>query len=759
MSHHDQPPVAVPPYTPPFPSLPSASRLDYEAEYTRDRRIQEYFYILLKRKWLIIAVFLGVFLLGALYTLMQTPQYLATAKIQITQDALGSQVTVGDRFAGMMEADGVEKFQQTQYNILESYSLAQRVVRALNLMETPQAKAIAAANPDQTKAEIEDKIVDGLLANLKVTPVKNTYLVDVSYQSPDKLLAQRVVNAIADEYMYLAIDRRNESFNLVRKWLNNQLQGMEGKVQEAQKKLYKFGQTTDIYTVEDKDNVVIQKFIDLSGMLTKAQAEKMAKEAQYNQVREKGPDAPLIVNNNLIALLRQQLVVQQSKVSSLQKVLRSGHPELQAEQANLNELQRRLQAEVKRAEASVKADYEAAARAERLIQDSFDNQKKQMVRLQDSLTEFQILKRDAQTNEQLYQALLARVKEASVAGTTVPTNVSVIDPARLPLMPFKPRTGRNLFMAGILGLTLGIGLALVLESLDDSIKSPDDLERFCLLPSLGVVPFQLSNDRKALNLPKKSDMAALRRLLPWRQPEDQDNSNGSEMDLVVYKHPMSRVSEAIGHVYSSLMLSTSGTPPCVVMVTSPNPSEGKSTIVTNLALSCALNDRSVVLIDCDLRKPRLHRVFGMGSQPGLTNYLTGNATLKEVLRSTPVPNLTIITAGATPPNPSILLNSEIFKELVNRLRQQFQHVFIDTPPVLGFADARFISVLADGVLLATKHNSTPKTAARLAHQLLNQSPILGAVLNAVDTFGQAYGTYSYHYNDKYYSKYYSDNQG
>ena len=211
---------------------------------------------------------------------------------------------------------------------------------------------------------------------LEVTPVRNTYLVEVSFQSPDKALAQKVVNTVADEYMFLSIDRRNESFSLVRTWLDRQLQEMAGKVQEAQKKLYKFGQQTDIYTLEDKDNVIVQKFIDLSGLLTKAQAEKMAKEAQYRQIKAKGPNAPLIVNHPLVATLRQQVVAQQAKVSALQKVFLPGHPEMQAEKANLRELQGRLTAEVQRLQESIRADYEAANRTAKLLNDSLVNQKR-----------------------------------------------------------------------------------------------------------------------------------------------------------------------------------------------------------------------------------------------------------------------------------------------------------------------------------------------------------------------------------------------
>ena len=225
-------------------------------------------------------------------------------------------------------------------------------------------------------------------------------------------------------------------------------------------------------------------------------------------------------------------------------------------------MQSRLQAEVQRLQESVKADYEAANRTEKLLSDSFSAQKGQMVKLQDNLTDFQILKRDAQTNEQLYQALLARVKEANIAGTMVPSNVAVIDPARLPDKPFKPKTTRDLALATVLGLTLGVGLALLLEHLDDSIKSLDDLERACNLPSLGILPLLGSNGRITLSRREKSEASAIWRYLPRLQRDAPEPvQEAADMDLIVYKHPKSQVSEAIRHVYSSIMLSASGRPP------------------------------------------------------------------------------------------------------------------------------------------------------------------------------------------------------
>jgi capsular exopolysaccharide synthesis family protein len=372
-----------------------------------------------------------------------------------------------------------------------------------------------------------------------------------------------------------------------------------------------------------------------------------------------------------------------------------------------------------------------------------------MVKLQDHLSDFQILKRDAHTNEAIYQALLARIKEANIAGSMVASNVAIIDPARLPDSPFSPKTTRNLIMGAFLGLTLGVGMALLLEYLDDSIKTPDDVERACQLPSLGFLPLLDTKGQLTLSRRKKSE-ALFWRYLPQLKRVEPDSAE-AEDTFNSYKHPMSQVSEDPPYLLLH-HVSASGRPPDVIMVTSPNPNEGKTMLSCNLAICYALNEHDVVLVDCDLRRPTVNKVFQLDSKPGLSNYLTGNATLEEILRPTLIPNLTVIPAGAKPPSPANLLNSENFKDLITTLRQRFRHIIIDTPPVLHFADARFVSVLTDGVLLVTKYQSTPKNAGRLAHQLLSQANILGVVLNSVGIHGKTYGGY-YHYYNRYYSRY------
>ncbi len=290
MRNEDFPPAVVPPPRPPEPAVAQPQPMEYGYEVYQGRSLREYIQILWHRKWWILTTFAVVFSAVALYTFTRVPIYRTVSILQITQDNPGSRVSADDKLSMLTGSDSMEKFQQTQYKILESRSLAERVIKALKLAEHPDFKIDREKFPELSDADVEEAMVEAFQKKLEVTPVRNSYLVEVSFQSTDKDLAQKVVNAIADEYMYLSIDRRNESFNLVRHWLDRQLQDMAAKVQEAQQKLYKFGQETDIYSLEDKDNVIIQKFIDLSGLLTKAQAEKMAKEAHNTgRSRKKAP--------------------------------------------------------------------------------------------------------------------------------------------------------------------------------------------------------------------------------------------------------------------------------------------------------------------------------------------------------------------------------------------------------------------------------------------------------------------------------------
>jgi succinoglycan biosynthesis transport protein ExoP len=739
---------------------PAAREIDYyDVEPEGRMHLRDLFHILLKRKWWVIGTLMGVVAVTTLVILIMTPIYKATTMLQITQENAGPAGGELDALNLLKGGQDANKFQETQYNILTSRGVAARVIKALNLQDTPEYMALAAKYPDAPPEKLQSDRIDLFLDKLVVNQVKDTYLMQVAYKSQDRELAKKVADALGREYMQVVIDSRAQSFSLVKDWLGKQLQQMTTKVQDSQKKLFEFGQKYDFYSLEDKDNVTIHKYIEMGELLTKAQSERLAKEALYKQVKEKGPDAPAITNNPLIMNLRQEMVSQTAKVSGMNRTFLPGHPHLQVEHAKLSELQGRLGGEVQRLQKAIKADYEAAVKAETFLNQAFEEHKGQLAKLQDNLVNFQILKRDAQTTEKLYKALLERMGETTVASTMVAGTVGVIDPPEAPFDPYLPKPLLFLALSGVMGLFLGVGTAFLVEYMDNSIKTTEDVERVVQLPSLGVVPLCL-NDRSA-PAPEQSS-GKIKGLLSWVRNRHGQTIPMGDLDLMMLRHPRSAMSEAIRHLRTSLMLSVSGGPPEAIVVTSPHPREGKSTISINLAIAMAQDGRRVVILDCDLRRPRLHQVFHLNNAPGLTSYLTGNCNLETIIKPTEVDNLFLVPAGPIPPNPAELLNSQAYKNLLQELRREFNHIIIDTPPTLGFADARVVALQADGVLLVAKHQSTTREAGRLARQYLSQvnARMLGMVLNQIGTNGlRRHDMYYQKYYDRYYAVKQTDSGG
>jgi len=694
-------------------------------------QLRDYINIILKRIWWIVSAVAIALILVTCYNMTRIPIYRGIATLQIIQDnpsSLVSQERVRDIESGLMSID---RFYETQYKLLGSRAVAYRIIEAMNLKEHPEYKSIQ-SGPNQSSKDIQRTMADTLLGDLEITPIKNSYLVDISYKSADKDLAMQIPNTICKEYLKFCMETRSQSYTLIREWLENQLLQLAGKVENSEKKLLDQGRKEDFMGLEGEDNVIVKKYVELNKVLTTAQADRLNKESQYRQLKEKGVDAPSIANNPLIVDLRKEIIATKAKVSSQSPIYGKNHPQMQGDTAKLAELHGRLNGEVQRTLNTVKADYEIALRSENLLREAVESQKQKVGNLQDNLVRYNILKRDMATSQQLYEALLARMKEASVASTMVASNAVVIDAAELPLSPFFPNKSKNLSLALFFGLAGGIALAFLVEHLDSSIKSVVELEKVYRIPSLGVVPLTSKVQKTPTAL-----------------------SDDSEVGLEIVSQPKSMMSEAIHHIQASVMLSLSGRPPQTIMVCSANPKDGKSSLSTSLAASLAMRGNKVALMDIDLRKPTLSKVFQLPQQPGLSNFLSGSVPLNEILYPTGIPDLFLIPAGNIPPNPIPLLASQTFADLINHLSKDFQNIIIDTPPVVGFADARMIAPLVDGVLLVFKHHATSREAGRLAIQLLNKANarILGGVLNMVRRQKLGYGGYYYGYY-RYYSRYY-----
>jgi len=725
---------------PASPSMPPAPTGYYLQDEEEKHHLRDYWHVLKKRKWWFFGVLMAIVVLVALVMLIMSPIYKVTATLQIIQDNPSAIMggNSSDPLASLTGTSVIDRFYETQNNILLSPSLCYGLIESLNLKQHVSYKQMELDYPDDTPDAIRQRYAQYMLSNLKVEPVKNSFLFNISYMSTDKSLSQMIPGAMQSEYLKLAMNTRQQSYTMLREWLNNELERLGHKLQLSEKSVYEHGQKKDFLSLEDKDqNVIVQKYVDLSRLLTTAQSQTAVKEGMHKQIKEQGADAPGITNHPLVVQLRNQLVDLGAQVSGQKKIFGPRFPEQQSLTTKMGELRNRLNDEVKRLEISIKADYEAAVKAENLIRNELDLQKGKVIDLQSDLVNHHVLTRDLQTNQTLYEGLLARMKEASVTSTMVSSNVSVITPAESPYEPWIPKPLLFLILAVILGSMFGVGTTFFVEYLDNSIKSTEELEKICHIPALGVVPYVDSKELARENL--------------------------DSMDLITYSRPQSMIAEAISHVRTSIMLSISEAPPQAIIVTSANPDEGKSTISMNLAAVMASSERKCILIDCDLRKPTINKLFKQPLQPGLTNYLTGNATLEEIIRPSSVPNLYFIPAGPNPPNPNELFSSAAFKRLLERLRQDFDHLIIDSPPLIGFADARSIAVNVDGVLLVFRHHSTTKEAGRLAMHLLSQNNcrILGGVLTMAMKDRLGYGGYGgyYQYYQKYYSRYRDEGNG
>jgi capsular exopolysaccharide synthesis family protein len=342
--------------------------------------------------------------------------------------------------------------------------------------------------------------------------------------------------------------------------------------------------------------------------------------------------------------------------------------------------------------------------------------------------QYNILKREADTNKELYTGLLQRMKEAGVSAGIMASNIQVVDQAELPTKPYKPNKRLNLLLAAVVGLFLGVGIAFFFEYLDNTIKTPEDVEQLIRLPSFGMVPEISSERRKRL-----------------------ESGAAYPVELITYAHPKSMLSEAYRNIRTSILLSFSEKPPKKIVITSANPAEGKTTTVINTAIALSQTGAKVIVVDSDMRKPRIHNIFNEENGIGLSNFLSGHGDLRSIIKKTEIPNLFYIPSGPIPPNPSELIGAGLFKNMMESLGKGFDHIVLDSPPVLGFADSIILSTNVDGVILVTVGGKTPRETLQRAKEVLQQvnAKILGVVINRVNIQRSDYGYYYYRYHHYY----------
>jgi capsular exopolysaccharide synthesis family protein len=413
----------------------------------------------------------------------------------------------------------------------------------------------------------------------------------------------------------------------------------------------------------------------------------------------------------------------------------------------LKQVDAAIQNEITKQTGRIKSDYEAAAGRERMLQAALEQQKQEATKLNESAIEYSILKREADTNRQLYDGLLQKLKEAGVTAGLQASNIRVVDAARVPLAPSKPDIPRNLGIALLLGLTGGVALAFVLEVLDNTVRTPEQVEAIAALPSLGIVPLTAGAHQASLLAKKTRGLLTTKQVRP----------NGA-VGLVAYSRPKSGIAESFRALRTSILLSSMGSPPKTIVVTSALPREGKTTTSVNSAVVLAQKGGKVLLVDADMRRPGVHQVMGLSARSGLSTVLTGSDSYANaILQSRQLNNLFVLPAGPTPPHPAELLGSPAMKKLLEQWSAVYDHIVIDTPPILSVTDPVVLSVEVDAVVLVIRSGQTSKDALRRARDLLTQvnARVMGVVVNAVDLQSPDL-SYHYYYGSKYGGSYYED---
>ncbi|MGA9798434.1 MAG: polysaccharide biosynthesis tyrosine autokinase [Terriglobales bacterium] len=725
----------------------------------QDSALREYLRVLIKRKWLVVSCVAIIFGVVALATLRSTRIYEAVGSIAInkTDPAILNLKDSGNNGA----SDYYDPTDlDTEVRILKSDLLALQVIKALNLDKQPELGGTDEPSSDtlglttdalQPDSEKTTSLLAGFKGGLRVSLVPNTRIIEIRYRSADKNLAANVVNTLINTYIEQNFKTRFESTMQASDWLSKQLVDLEMKVQTSQEKLVQYQKQHEILGIDEKQNITTSKLDELNKELTAAESDRMEKESIYRLVQSGDPDTAAAAatsagtaasSSGLMEKMREQEADLKIQIAQLSTQFGTSYPKVVQLNTQLKEVEAQLQTETTKVVSRVRSGYLAALQHESMLRQALDNQKQEANKLNESAIEYTLLKRDVESYRSLYEGLMEKLKEAGVTAGLRSNNIRSVDKARVPTYPSEPNVPRNLMFALALGLSTGIGLAFLLEGIDNTVRTPEQAQAISALPSLGMIPL---GSKGAIE-------AATKRLTVA--------SSREAVELVTQSRPQSQMAESYRALRTSLLLTSLGGPPKVILVTSALPQEGKTTTSINTAIVLAQKGTRVLLIDADLRRPSIHKTLGMGPKTGLSNVLTGNATLQQaVVRSSILPTLFVLTAGTPPPNPAELLASSNMKDILAELRSEYDHIIVDTPPTLSVTDAVVMSTRADAVVLVIRSGQTTKQALRRARDLLMQvnARVAGVLLNAVDLTSPDY-YYYYEYQGKYGHRYYQEDE-
>ncbi len=685
------------------------------------RSMQDYVLILRERAWYIVLVFTLVFSAATIFTFTRTPLYQSVASVQLLRNGpvvMQVQEVVNNDIRSAEDLN-------TQVKVLESFAIVQRVADRLGGEDLKSFLA-----PYQKTAATEPvSPAEVIFKNRKIVPVRLSLVLQVQYTHPDKFIAAKVANLFIDEYIaYNSRQRIEDSMKAVDD-LKERAEQQKKKVEELAINLQAYREKNKMVSLDKGKDIVTEKLKALNAYVTQTTSRLNEAEIRWRQVQERKAtpalllDLPFVSSQSLITQLVQQVSAQKIVISQLREQYRDKHPKMIEAVNSLAQTERELSRAIDSTAAMFEADFQTAKRNDEEARANLVRQEAESLEIDRYAVEYSNLERDLGINEHLLNNILGRMRETSMSSTIETQSARVVDRAAPALRPFSPNIPLNLALGFLGGLALGTAFAFFVAYIDDRVKSSFDIESVVGLPLVGIVP-----EIKRLEQPEKAQIVA----------------NNQDKQVV----------ESFLTLHSSLRLKDESKRAQAILVTSTIPGEGKSFTTTNLALTFAAHGEKVVIIDCDLRKPNIHKSFRLENIKGVIDICAGTQTIDQVVCKNVHPNLDIIPAGGRAKNPTQILNSKNFELMLSDLRKRYDRIFVDTPPLAAVSDALIILPLMDGSLFTIFFNRVRRKAAQFsARKLLEVNvPCFGAVLNGLNLAVSGY--YYAQYYDKSYKDYY-----
>jgi len=762
--------------------------MDFETDHREEREkevdLLEYWRVIVKRKWVVVTFGGALILFVGIFSFLATPIYKAKTTLLIEEES-SRILSIEDEFGYQRRALDL-RFYNTQLKLLKSKSLAERVARKMNLLSRPEFGA--GKKPKKSffaslkgfispKRKSEDEglksqiplnpyfgVAAAVQGGIEVSPISNTKLVEVSYRSPYPVLSADIVNSLAEEFISFSVEKRYETTQQASDFLSEQIAELREDLAAKERELQRYGQEKKLFFTSEKESTIVSKFAAVLDAYTQAQIDRINKEAAYREVKDLDVDSlPQFVNNTLIQTLKMDYARMKNEYEEMSKTFKSNYPKMIELKAKLDSMKEELKSEIKKAVDATESEYRSALKKEDSLEDLLETQRRDVVRMNSNAIFYNSLKIEVENMQRQLNSLIEMQKNTQVSarlGGLKTSNISIIDKAEVPKGPVSPKKKKNLILAFLIGIFGGVGLCFLMEYLDNTVKGPEDVEELSGFPSLGVIPCLPPEGMKKK---KRYGYYSKYKSSYSYSKEDPENEETlpdiKEIELINHLYPKFFISEDYRTVRTSILLSHAESPPKSIVFTSALPKEGKTATVANMAVAFSQLDEKVLVVDADLRKPRLHRVFKVKNIGGLSGYLTGKVSIEDAVQKTNVENIWLIPSGPIPPNPAELLISDKMKGMIEELKRGYDVVMLDTPPMLAVVDGIIISSLGDSTVFIIQAGKTTRKPFLQAVENLKRAKakVIGVLFNEVKAKGEGYYSPYYHYY-RYRSHYYEEEE-